>query len=239
MSAHTSAHHAAILPPPREPLPRIWLAAGLFIILAHAGLFYWMIHEKFFAAAPGAPPAAVMVDLAPMPEEPPMQLPAEVPPEVVEPEPEPEEAVIIPEPPPRVPKAAAVLIVRPKPAPKRVAKPQKPSDRPTQNASAAAGAPTSGASVTSGASNASWHAMVAAHLQRHKPSSAQDKGTCMVAFSVDRSGRVLGARLSSSSGSAALDRLAVAAVQSASPVPAPPADVLGGHFPFNVPIRFR
>lgn len=237
-----TAHTAAILPPPREPLPRHWIVAGIVIVLAHAGLFYWMIHEKFFAAAPGAPPAAIMIDLAPMPEEPPMELPAEVPPEVVEPEPEPEpqEAVIIPEPPPRVPKAAAVLIVRPKPVPKKVAKPQpKPAEKVTRSVAPAAGAPTSGASVTSGASNASWHAMVAAHLQRHKPHSAQEKGSCMVAFTVDRSGHVLGARLSSSSGSAVLDRLAVSAVQSASPVPAPPADVGGSRFPFNVPIRFR
>jgi protein TonB len=93
--------------------------------------------------------------------------------------------------------------------------------------------------VTNGASNASWHALVSAHLQRHKPNSPLEKGTCTVAFTVDRSGQVLGARLSSSSGSAVLDRLAVAAVQGASPVPAPPADVAGSRFPFNVPIRFR
>ncbi len=237
-----TAAAAPILPPSREPLPRHWIVAAIVIVLAHAGLFYWMIHEKFFAAAPGAPPAAIMIDLAPMPEEPPMQLPAEVPPEVVEPEPEPEpeEAVVVPEPPPRVPKAAAVLMVQPKPKPKKVAKPEtKPAERPTRAASAAAGAPTSGASMTNGASNASWHAMVAAHLQRHKPHSAQEKGSCTVAFTVDRSGHVLGARLSSSSGSAVLDRLAVAAVQGASPVPAPPADVAGSRFPFNVPIRFR
>jgi protein TonB len=237
-----TAHTAAILPPPREPLPRHWIVAGIVIVLAHAGLFYWMIHERFFAAAPGAPPAAIMIDLAPMPEEPPMELPAEVPPEVVEPEPEPEpeEAVIVPEPPPRVPKAVAILEMRPKPVPKKVAKPQaKPAEKPTRTASAAAGAPTSGASMTNGASNASWHAMVSAHLQRHKPGGGQEKGVCTVAFSVDRSGHVSGARLSSSSGSATLDRLAVSAVLGASPVPAPPADVAGSRFPFNVPIRFR
>ncbi len=229
----------AILPPTKQPLPRNWFVAVLVIVVAHAGLLYWAIHERFFAAVPGAPPAAIMIDLAPMPEEPPMALPAEVPPEVVEPEPEPEEAVIVPEPPPAR-KAAAVLIMRPKPAPKKVAKPQaKPAEKPTHAASAAAGAPSPGASVSSGASNASWHAQVAAHLQRHKPGAPQEKGTCMVAFTVDRSGHVFGARLSSSSGSEGLCRLAVGAVQSASPVPAPPSDVAGSRFPFNVPIRFR
>lgn len=231
---------APILPPSREPLPRHWIVAAIVIVVAHAGLLYWMIQERFFAAAPGAPPAAIMIDLAPMPEEPPIALPAEVPPQVVEPEPEPQEAVIIPEPPPRMRKAAAVLMVQPKPAPKKVAKPQaKPAEKPTQTAAVATGAPTTGASLSSGASNASWHALVSAHLQRHKPGGGQEKGLCMVAFSVDRSGHVLGARLSSSSGSAMLDRLAVAAVQGASPVPAPPADVAGSRFPFNVPIRFR
>jgi protein TonB len=231
---------ASILPPSKEPLPRLWIVAAIVIVTAHAALLFWLIHERFSAAEPGAPPAAIMIDLAPLPEEPPMALPAEVPPEVVEPEPEPEEVVVMPEPPPRVPKAAAVLMIQPKPKPKKVAKPQaKPAERPSQSTASAAGAPTSGASVTSGASNASWHAQVAAHLQRHKPGAPSEKGTCMVAFSVDRSGRVMGARLSSSSGSAALDRIAVSAVQAASPVPAPPSEVVGSHFPFNVPIRFR
>jgi protein TonB len=233
---------APILPPGDEPLPRNWILAAIVIVAAHAGLFYWIIHERFLAAEPGAPPAAILIDLAPLPEEPPMQLPAEVPPEVVEPElePEPEEAVIMPEPPPRLPKAAAVLIMRPKPAPKKVAKPQpRPAERPSQNASAARGAPTAGASVSSGASNASWHALVSAHLQRHKPGSPNEKGVCSVAFGVDRGGHVSGARVSSSSGSAVLDRLAVSAVLGASPVPAPPAEVPGSRFSFNVPIRFR
>jgi protein TonB len=231
---------APILPPTGEPLPRHWIVAALVIIVVHAALLYWMIHERFLAAVPGAPPAAGMIDLAPLPEEPPMELPAEVPPEVAEPEPEPEEAVIVPEPPPPVPKAVAVLEMRQKPVPKKVAKPQaKPTEKPTRTVSAAAGAPTSGASMTNGASNASWHAMVSAHLQRHKPGGGQEKGVCTVAFSVDRSGHVSGARLSSSSGSATLDRLAVSAVLGASPVPAPPADVAGSRFPFNVPIRFR
>lgn len=230
----------SILPPDRGPLPRHWIVAGLVVLLLHGVLLYWLVRERMIAATLGAPPAAVMIDLAP-PEQP-QELPAEVPPEVVEPEPEPEpqEAVIVPEPPPPIPRATAVLIMRPKPVPKKVAKPRaKPVERPAHTASAATGAPSAGASATSGASNASWHAQVSAHLQRHKPSGGQEKGTCTVAFTVDRSGHVLGARLSSSSGSATLDRLAVAAVQGSSPVPAPPADVVGSRFPFNVPVRFR
>jgi protein TonB len=232
---------AQILPPSKGPLPRHWIVAAILVLLAHAGLFYWMIQESFFAAVPGAPPAAILIDLAPMPEEPPIAPPPEVAPEVIEPEPDPVEAVVVPEPPPSpARKPDAVLIPRPKPKPKKVAKPQpKRSESPARAASAATSAPTRGVSATSGAANASWHARVAAHLQRYKPHGAQEKGSCTVAFTVDRAGHVLGARLSSSSGSAVLDRLAVAAIQGASPVPAPPSDVAGSRFPFNVPVRFR
>jgi len=63
-------------------------------------------------------------------------------------------------------------------------------------------------------------------------------GTATVAFSVDRSGRVMGARLAGSSGSPALDQEAVATVQRANPLPAPPADVPGSHFSFTIPLHF-
>jgi protein TonB len=227
---------------PDDASTRRWFLAAAVVAAAHAGLLYWLIATRVIFAPDGPPPAAVMIDLAPMPEEPPLELPAEVPPEVVEPEPEPEpeETVVIPEP-PIAKRPVAVLMPRPKPAPKKKVAKDKPKkvEHRAAPARAAAGAPSQGSSASSGASNASWHAQVAAHIRRHKPGGAQERGTCVVSFSVDRGGRVLGARVSRSSGSSSLDRAAVSMIHNSNPVPAPPPDVGGSRFPFSVPVNFR
>jgi len=86
---------------------------------------------------------------------------------------------------------------------------------------------------------AEWHKRVAVHIHRHKPPGEKVKGTVVILFTVDRGGKVLESRVSSSSGKDALDRAALAMIQKASPMPAPPEDVEGGEFPFNVPVNFR
>lgn len=63
-------------------------------------------------------------------------------------------------------------------------------------------------------------------------------GVSTVAFSIDRSGRVLSAQIVKSSGSVTLDKEAVALTQRASPVPAPPSDLLGSKLYLKVPISF-
>ena len=80
-----------------------------------------------------------------------------------------------------------------------------------------------------------------AHLNRHKrfPSGAAGTGVATVAFTIDRSGRVLSARLVRSAGDAALDAEAASLPRRASPVPAPPPDVGGGSITLAVPIRFN
>jgi protein TonB len=63
--------------------------------------------------------------------------------------------------------------------------------------------------------------------------------TATVAFTVDRSGRVLSARLAGSSGDSILDQEAVALARRVSPVPPPPANVgNGGSILLSVPVRF-
>ncbi|HWL03956.1 MAG TPA: energy transducer TonB, partial [Xanthobacteraceae bacterium] len=62
--------------------------------------------------------------------------------------------------------------------------------------------------------------------------------TATVAFTIDRSGRVLSARLAGSSGDAALDAEAVSLARRVSPVPAPPANIGGGSVLLAVPVRF-
>jgi protein TonB len=65
---------------------------------------------------------------------------------------------------------------------------------------------------------ATWRGSVMAHLDRHKRYPGGGGGTSSVAFTIDRSGRVLSARLIQSSGSAILDEEAVALARRASPV---------------------
>ncbi len=267
-----------------------WSLAALVVASAHGTAGWVIANWQRAEAAMGAPPAAVMIELAPLavapetpqqdvapgpemaeaqPEpEPPPPEPVEPPKEIEPPPPEPEPVAIpapeikIPELPP-LPDAAAVLTPpppkeapkppppkKPKPKPKIVEKkkpirPDKPkaerTSAPVAQAQAAprAAAPNSGASSPSPAATASWRGSLMAHLNRYKrfPGGASP-GTVQVAFSIDRGGRVLSARLVRGSGDAALDGEAVAMIRRASPVPAPPDGLGGSAIALSVPIKF-
>lgn len=201
---------------------------------------------------PEPPPPEPVVE--PQPVEPP---PEPTPQAIVQPEPE----IKIPELPP-LPDAAAVLAPPPpparpktverKPPPKKVVERRKPINQdkppaerttapPRAQAQAApnAAAPAEGAASVSAASRASWRGTLLAHLNRYKrfPGGA-NPGTVQVAFSIDRSGRVLSARLVGGSGDAILDEEAVAMIRRASPVPAPPEGLGGGSIALSVPVKF-
>lgn len=215
-----------------------------------------MIELAPLAVAPEAPPE----DVAPGPQmteadeqpEPEPEKPVE---EKVEPQPEP-----TPEPPvetevqppeqPKIEKAEVVLPAKaepPKPKPKPKKKQQKAAPRttapPTSQAQRAdrAAAPFASSSLNPSMSPASWRGSLMAHLNRHKrfPSGAAGTGVVTVAFTIDRSGRVLSARLVRGSGDPALDAEAVSLPRRASPVPAPPPNVGGGSVTLAVPIRFN
>lgn len=96
------------------------------------------------------------------------------------------------------------------------------------------------AGISSSVSPATWRSMIVALLNRHKRMPAGGgRGTATVAFIVERSGRVLSARLARSSGDGALDAEAVALTRRISPLPAPPANVgNGGNILLAVPVRF-
>ncbi|MBS0237153.1 MAG: energy transducer TonB [Proteobacteria bacterium] len=98
-------------------------------------------------------------------------------------------------------------------------------------------APVSGTS--SSMSVATWRGMVMAHLERFKRYPGGGGGTSSVAFTIDRAGRVLSARLIRSSGSSTLDQEAAALPRRASPVPPPPANIAGGTVVLTVPVRFH
>jgi protein TonB len=179
---------------------------------------------------------------------------------VVEPEPHieipdlpplPDPAAVLAPPPPPPPPPRPRIIER-KPAPKKVVERRKPINRekppaerttapPRAQAQVAphAAAPVEGAASATAASRASWRGTLLAHLNRYKrfPGGA-NPGTVQVSFSIDRSGRVLTARLVRGSGDALLDEEAVAMIRRASPVPAPPEGLGGGTIALAVPVKF-
>lgn len=236
--AWMALHWPHASPPPGEPPPAV------------------MIELAPVAVAPEAPPQEVapgpeMTEAQPEPVAEPME----------EPQPEPE--IKIPDL-PQVPEAQAVLTPPPPPKPRveRKPPPPKPVQKverkppinperprtprttapPTAQAARAnmAAAPAAGAAQAPSMSSASWFGSIMAHLNRYKRAPAGGStGTAKVAFTIDRSGRVLSARLIGSSGDSALDDEAVAMVRRASPVPAPPASVgSGGTVNATVPVRY-
>jgi protein TonB len=248
-----------------------WTLAGLAVVGLHAGGIWLALNWPQPAVAAGDPPAAIMMELAPLavaPEVPqqdiapgPQMVEAEEQPEPepekpveekVEPQPEPPpeppiETEIKPPEVPKVEKAEVVLppkVEPPKPKPKPKLKKQKIAPRTTAPPSSQAqrsdraAAPAEG--MASSMSPATWRGALMAHLNRHKrfPSGAAGTGVATVAFTIDRSGRVLSARLVRSSGDPALDAEAASLPRRASPVPAPPPNVGGGSITLAVPVRF-
>ena len=65
------------------------------------------------------------------------------------------------------------------------------------------------------------------------------RGVTNVAFTIDRSGRVMSAQVAQGSGSMLLDEEAVAIIQRSSPMPAPPLDTPGESFDLVLPIQFQ
>jgi protein TonB len=103
----------------------------------------------------------------------------------------------------------------------------------------AAKAATSGRVSASRGSIVSYAARVRSQVARHKPPGRGPRGTARVSFGVSRSGGLAYARLTRSSGSAALDRAAVAAVRRAAPFGAPPAGASAAQLRFSIPFYFR
>jgi len=184
------------------------------------------------AATPPEPVPEPLLELPDLPPPPPLAE-ALLPPQ--------KQAEPVPEPPPKP-------VEKPKPKPKASRKPPAPvtsaaprSDAPTANATAA---PSAGVSSANSMAPATWRSMLISHINRHKrypheARSAREEGTARLRFSIDRTGRVVGATLLGSSGSASLDAEVMAMIQRASPVPAPPPEVAGGTITFTVPINFN
>ena len=89
---------------------------------------------------------------------------------------------------------------------------------------------------------ANWQKELMAHLNKYKRYPAdrsQQSANILIAMRLDRSGRVVGAKVARSSGDAVFDHAAVAMVERASPVPPPPPLVADEGLDFALPVNFR
>jgi protein TonB len=213
-------------------LPRLTLCL-LLVLAVHIALGLWALNWQVAAAPVELPPAAILLELAPLPTVAPPPAAAAI----VESPPTPEPLV--------APKPKLVL-EKPKPKPKPVVNPFKaapspptPAAKPVEQAApsastapaAAPAAAQASLSSATAAAKASWQSQLLGHLARYKryPDQARRRGiqgTCQVRFNLDRQGKVLSVELAQSSGNSALDRATLAMINRASPVPPPPAELL-------------
>ncbi|HCV41291.1 energy transducer TonB [Pseudomonas vlassakiae] len=186
------------------------------------------------------PPAAMMVELAPLPE------PAPPPPPKAAPQP----PAPVEEPPlPKVveapkPKIAIAKPPKPKPKPqppKPEKKPEPPKDEPPAKEQVADTPPSntppqkSAAPAPSIAANSqalpTWQSDLLRHLAKYKryPEDARRRGLQGInrlRFVVDAEGKVVSYSMAGGSGSAALDRATLEMIRRAGTVPKPPAELL-------------
>lgn len=201
------------------------------------------------------------------PLEPPPTEPTEPPKVVVEESPEPPKVEIVVEKQPKKPlekpkekpkKVVKKPIEKPREHTKPVEKPihqaQVSNVNSQASANSSAAAPKGDDSQTVAPNNSvaaskslaqNWQSKVLGHLARHQqyPASAREngvEGTPWVNIVLDEQGRVLNVSLRKSSGANVLDNEALALIQRASPLPAPPQNVLQNQrVTFAVPIRFN
>jgi periplasmic protein TonB len=89
---------------------------------------------------------------------------------------------------------------------------------------------------------AKWERSLVAHLERfeHYPSNADGAwGVASVVFQIDRRGHVFKSRIAQSSGSSVLDQEALAMIERADPLPAPPNNIPDTKLSITTPIRFN
>jgi periplasmic protein TonB len=235
-----------------------WGVSLAVMLLLHGAAGLYLLSRQVPVDAGGPPPAAVMIDLAPLP----APSPPAPPEPVVEPQPRPQAEPTPPPPPPPpeiempkvepspAPKPAVVLPPKPPPRPKlRPVEhlPEVAPERPPPAAAPAITAPptpaTAAPAMNSTASPANWQAQLVGWLERHKryPRLAQEQrqeGTVYLRFAIDRQGRVVSSQIERGSGYALLDEEVSALIRRAQPLPAPPPEVPGARIELTVPIQF-
>ncbi|HUZ90781.1 MAG TPA: TonB family protein [Methylocella sp.] len=245
-----------VLPADHEPSLRRWFFAAVAVVLVHAAIVFWILHLRDLHPA-GEPPAAIMIELAPVDVAPPTETPIETTPGPQMTEAQPEEteeprAVPVPEL-PAAPKPNVVLMTRhkPKPKPKKIIKEEPkpvvkrtrepPAPRTSAPPRAAAAARAAASHAPNAAAAAAWRSSWAAALSwaKHYPEAARargEQGTVRLALVIDRGGRVVSARIIGSSGSPILDEAALGMARHASGRPLPPE--MGASVSLIVPVRY-
>jgi protein TonB len=242
-----------------------WVAAVAFVVVAHAAIAAAFMYVKPDEGITGADVPALMIDfapeaaapetesdLAPGPET--FDSQAAMQPEVKEqaadepvielpPVPSPEPDLVLP------PKKEEVVEKQEVPQPK----PPEPVEAPVQQQVQSVKQPTSNPKAdkradkpvapragTTAARNAmaSYASTLSAHLQRFKR-PAKGRGTAVVSFTVNRSGKVVASRIVRSSGSSAVDDEALSMISRAQPMPPFPAIITQPEESFVQAIRFR
>ena len=232
---------------------RLWTASSVTMFAVHAGVLALAVLWTPSADMAAPPPAAMMIELAPMaaPQAPSTDKALGIEQKAAKPVEQKQEE----QPPP--PKKAEVELPKPKPRPKPAQKKveeapvaEKMVEQTTAPIAAPAppapqmAAPAPGASIAA-PSNAvpTWQGTLRAHLERHKryPSAAQfrrQQGVTYVRFAMNRAGTVLWARLERGSGHDRLDDESLALMERAQPLPPPPPEVAGEPIEIVVPIQF-
>ena len=235
-----------------------WTVSLLIILALHTGILLIITLRQLSTEPIGMLPAAVMIDLAPLPA-PPLIEPSLVPPppQVQTPPLEPQ-AEPLPLSEPKLPKLAptpaphpAVTLPapqppKPKPKVKRAEPPPLPQPQSAPLAPPAPSAPAATPQIptnSSPAARASWQAQLVAWLEKYKryPRMAQEQrqqGVVHLRFTIDREGKVLASEINKSSGFELLDEEVLALIQRAQPVPAPPPEVTGNRIEMLVPVSF-
>lgn len=103
-------------------------------------------------------------------------------------------------------------------------------------------APTQGTGASGAKVRSTWQRQLIGHLNRSKrypTGSARRDAEILVSFTIDRTGQLLDAHVTRSSGDPAFDEAALAMVRRAAPLPAPPAVVADDGLTFALPVIFK
>lgn len=130
---------------------------------------------------------------------------------------------------------------RKQPQKKKLKKPAQRSAKPGQSKRNSPGRRSGGGSGSSRASRGAiqnYGARVRSRISANRPGSV-GRGRVRISFGISKSGRLRYARIVRSSGNAAVDRAALAAVRRSSPFPKPPAGASLRQLRFAIPFTFQ